>query len=172
MRRIFVSSPSSHYSALSSTSSSCLVFKNHQQQQQYRKFTSLNTCVRNQTTSSEEYSNSLLITEACAKRIKDINEKKGAHDRMLRVIVESGGCSGYQVEFTFSKQVEQDDQVFIHNNYPESKVIADSITMSFIKGSTIDFVESMAKTAFVLEKNPNAETGCSCGTSFSVKSKE
>ena len=120
----------------------------------------------------ESSSDGLIITESCGKRIKETNEKKGDNDRMLRVIVESGGCSGYQVEFTFSKEIEEGDVIFYHPTYPQSKIIADNITMSFIKGSTIDFVETMAKTAFVLEKNPNAETGCSCGTSFNVKSKE
>ncbi|KAG2386919.1 hypothetical protein C9374_001954 [Naegleria lovaniensis] len=84
----------------------------------------------------------------------EANEKKGDPGRMLRVIVESGGCSGYQVEFTFSKEIEPGDQVFYHPSYPNSKVLADEITMSFIKGSTIDFVESMAKTALFWKRIP------------------
>ncbi|KAF0984591.1 hypothetical protein FDP41_000490 [Naegleria fowleri] len=136
-------------------------------QQQESLSSSKNATVDNNANNSQD----LLITESCGRRITEVNEKKGDPGRMLRVIVESGGCSGYQVEFTFSKEIEPGDQVFYHPSYPNAKVLADEITMSFIKGSTIDFVESMAKTAFVLEKNPNAETGCSCGTSFSVKAK-
>ncbi|KAL9655774.1 hypothetical protein ABK040_005001 [Willaertia magna] len=144
-------------------------FSTHQSLLLNTTTTNNNTTNNNNESSKEEII--INITESCAKRISELNNKKGDSSRMLRVIVDSGGCSGYQVEFTFSKELEQGDQIYFNPNFPDSKVVIDDLTMSFIKGSTIDFIESMAKTSFVLENNPNAEQGCSCGTSFNVKNK-
>ena len=85
------------------------------------------------------------------------------------MIVEDGGCSGFQYAFKLIETAEvnpEEDYLF---KAGEQQVVADSITMDFINGSTVDYKEEMIRSSFEISHNPNAELGCSCGTSFAPK---
>lgn len=57
---------------------------------------------------------------------------------------------------------------FIHSS--GARLAVDTVSYDLIKGSTVDFEESLVRTGFVVSKNPNAAASCSCGTSFTAKS--
>lgn len=107
----------------------------------------------------------LTVTESCASRLKYLSEKKG-REVVLRLNVEGGGCSGFQYNFTIDSQIAEDDNVFEQNG---GKIAIDSMSLAFVNGATIDFEEELIRSSFVVTKNPQAEQGCSCGASFSVK---
>lgn len=104
----------------------------------------------------------LKVTDDCVKRLEAVCDK----DEFLRLSVESGGCSGYQYKFELDTAIAKDDCVLEKQGI---KIVVDTTSLNFIKGSTIDYEEQLIRAAFRLIKNPKAEDGCSCGASFSIK---
>ena len=82
----------------------------------------------------------------------------------LRVYVTGGGCSGFQYGFTFDESVDQEDTCISKNG---AQLVVDPLSMQYIAGSTIDYVEDLSGSKFIV-KNPNATTTCGCGESFSI----
>jgi iron-sulfur cluster assembly accessory protein len=103
------------------------------------------------------------VSAKAARRIAEILsvEPTGA---MLRVSVEGGGCSGFRYEFAVEK-TRQDDDLAIERD--GVTVVVDPVSLDYMKGSEIDFVDELIGASFQI-KNPNATSGCGCGTSFSV----
>jgi iron-sulfur cluster assembly accessory protein len=83
---------------------------------------------------------------------------------MLRVSVEGGGCSGFQYKFDMERAAASDDLVIARDG---ATVLIDSISVQYMAGSEIDFVEDLIGAAFKV-KNPNATASCGCGTSFAL----
>ncbi|MBN3299268.1 ISCA2 protein, partial [Amia calva] len=84
----------------------------------------------------------------------------------LRVQVEGGGCSGFQYKFIVESIKNEDDRVFEQSGV---QVLVDQDSLEFIKGAMLDYSEELIRSSFQVVHNPQAEHGCSCGTSFSVK---
>lgn len=82
----------------------------------------------------------------------------------LRVFVQGGGCSGFQYGFTFDTEVNEDD---FELEFDGVRVTVDSMSSSYLQDAEIDFVESLNGSSFSI-KNPNAQTTCGCGSSFSM----
>ena len=89
-----------------------------------------------------------------------------ASSSVLRVAVDGGGCSGYQYTFSLDRTPAPRDKVFENSGV---KVVVDEISFEFVKGSTVDYVEEMIRSSFAIADNPNAESGCGCGSSFVAK---
>ncbi|MFO1161220.1 MAG: iron-sulfur cluster insertion protein ErpA [Reyranellaceae bacterium] len=106
---------------------------------------------------------SFSVTDNAAKRIAFLAAKE-ARPVMMRVAVLGGGCSGFQYNFSFEEQQNEDDLV-IHQG--DASVLVDSTSLELLKGSQLDFVEEMVGSSFQV-KNPNATSSCGCGNSFSV----
>ena len=106
---------------------------------------------------------SVTISESAARRIGEIlkSEPEGA---MLRVSVEGGGCSGFQYKFDIERDRATDDLVITQDG---ATVLIDSVSMQFLAGSEIDFVDDLIGASFKVN-NPKAKTSCGCGTSFSL----
>ena len=105
----------------------------------------------------------IVITESCASQLKQITSE----NEFLRLEVEGGGCSGFQYKFKIDQQLNPiEDNVFERDG---AKVVVDQTSLGFINGSQIDFKKELIRSAFVVSKNPQAEAGCSCGSSFAVK---
>ncbi|CAH1262561.1 ISCA2 [Branchiostoma lanceolatum] len=104
----------------------------------------------------------LRLSDSCVKQLKKISET----DEFLRVVVEGGGCSGFQYKFEMDKNIGEDDRVFSKDGVG---VTIDKESLDFLKGSTIDYHEELIRSAFRIINNPNADHGCSCGASFSLK---
>ncbi|XP_077477271.1 iron-sulfur cluster assembly 2 homolog, mitochondrial isoform X3 [Stigmatopora argus] len=102
------------------------------------------------------------LTQSCVKRLSEIMEK----GEYLRIRVEGGGCSGFQYKFLVDANTNEDDRVFEQDGVG---VIVDQDSMEFVKGATVDFSQELIRATFQVLKNPRAEHGCSCGSSFSVK---
>jgi len=82
----------------------------------------------------------------------------------LRVAVEGGGCSGFSYKFDFAEAANDDDLVLKRDG---AKVVIDEMSLEFLAGSEIDYVNELIGSAFKIN-NPNATANCGCGTSFSI----
>jgi iron-sulfur cluster assembly accessory protein len=83
---------------------------------------------------------------------------------MLRVAVEGGGCSGFQYRLDLVDTAEPDDLRIEANG---QAALVDAVSVPFLRGSEIAFVDELAGAQFVI-RNPNAATSCGCGVSFSI----
>ncbi|GMI84776.1 hypothetical protein like AT5G03905 [Hibiscus trionum] len=107
------------------------------------------------------------MTDNCVKRMKELQaSEKSSNDKMLRLSVETGGCSGFQYVFDLDDKTNPDDRVFVSEGV---KLVVDDISYDFVKGATVDYVEELIRSAFVVTTNPSAVGGCSCKSSFMVK---
>ncbi|XP_022125424.1 iron-sulfur assembly protein IscA-like 2, mitochondrial [Pieris rapae] len=104
----------------------------------------------------------VLLSETCVKRLKELCTDK----IFLRLCVESGGCSGFQYKFHLDDQLSNEDKIFEKEGV---KLVIDETSLDYIKGSTIDYHTELIRSAFRVVQNPNADIGCSCGASFSIK---
>ena len=103
------------------------------------------------------------LSSNAAQRIRAIGEAEG-RPVMLRIAVEGGGCSGFQYQFDLVEQSEADD---VRIERDGAAALVDSVSIPFLKGSEIDFVEELAGAEFRI-RNPNAKSSCGCGVSFSI----
>ncbi|KJS13383.1 MAG: heme biosynthesis protein HemY [Hoeflea sp. BRH_c9] len=106
---------------------------------------------------------SVTLSQAAARRIREIVASE-AGKSALRVSVEGGGCSGFSYKFDLADQPADDDIVLERD---EARVLIDQISLVYMAGSEIDFVDNLMGQAFQI-KNPNAVASCGCGTSFSI----
>ena len=97
-------------------------------------------------------------------KLREILAEENNPNVMLRVFVQGGGCSGFQYGFTLDEAQNEDDFDFA---YEEIKVVVYSMSMQYLQGATIDYKEDFEGANFVIT-NPNAQTSCGCGSSFSV----
>lgn len=108
--------------------------------------------------------NMIEITEAACDQIADIiAEDPTLATTSLRIFVQGGGCSGMSYGFTFDEEKNEDDFTFEKKGI---KIVVDSMSMNYLTGATIDFKDELMGKSFVIN-NPNAETTCGCGSSFS-----
>ena len=106
----------------------------------------------------------ITITESAKTKINDILYDEGNPAMSLRTFVQGGGCSGFQYGFVLDELQEEDD--FVLDTGP-FKVLIDSMSMMYMTGAEIDYKEELMGSQFVI-KNPNAQSSCGCGSSFSV----
>jgi iron-sulfur cluster assembly accessory protein len=103
------------------------------------------------------------LTDAAARRIAAIVAKE-KDKTALRVSVEGGGCSGFSYKFDLVNDRADDDIVIEKDN---ARVFIDSMSVVYMDGSEIDFVDDLMGQSFQI-RNPNAVASCGCGTSFSM----
>ncbi len=103
------------------------------------------------------------VSDRAARRIVQILDKEDPC-KMLRVSVSGGGCSGFSYGFDLDDTSTNDDLVIEKDG---ATVLIDSISLMYMEGSEIDFVDDLIGASFQI-KNPNATASCGCGTSFSI----
>lgn len=103
------------------------------------------------------------LTERAARRIKSLTTTS-IEGKFLRLSVNGGGCSGFQYEFKLEHEKQSDDLLV---SKLDATVLVDPVSVEFLKGSTLDFVDDLMGQSFRVE-NPNAKSSCGCGTSFSL----
>ena len=105
------------------------------------------------------------ITESAKAKVLDLLAEENNPKLSLRTFVQGGGCSGFQYGFTFDEEKNEDDFEVPLN---ESQIVLiDSMSMQYLQGAEIDYKEDLTGSQFII-RNPNAQTTCGCGSSFSV----
>jgi iron-sulfur cluster insertion protein len=103
------------------------------------------------------------LSPSAAARVATIAARQGKPP-ILRLSVEGGGCAGFQYRFGLADEIESEDLAVAHDGVT---LVVDPISLDLVRGATVDFVESLGGAAFQVA-NPNAASGCGCGTSFSI----
>lgn len=105
----------------------------------------------------------MILSPAAAARVAAIAAKQHK-PAILRLSVEGGGCSGFQYKFGLSDAAEHDDLAVETDGV---MLVVDPISLDLVAGSVVDYVESLGGAAFKVE-NPQAASGCGCGSSFAI----
>ena len=105
----------------------------------------------------------ITLTENAAKRVAWIAERQNK-PAILRLAVDGGGCAGFTYRFELAEGADSDDAVA---ETAGVKLVVDPVSLELVSGSAVDFVEDLGGAAFKVT-NPNAQSGCGCGSSFSV----
>jgi iron-sulfur cluster assembly accessory protein len=103
------------------------------------------------------------LTTSAAKRVALIAARQ-SKPAILRLAVDGGGCAGFTYKFELAEQLDANDTVAETDGV---KLVVDPVSLDLVKGSAVDFVEDLGGAAFRVT-NPNAQSGCGCGSSFSV----
>ncbi len=106
----------------------------------------------------------LVFTDNAANKVKELIEEEGTPDLKLRVFVSGGGCSGFQYGFTFEEEVNEDDTQVEKDSVI---LLIDPMSLQYLMGAEIDYQDSLQGSQFVI-RNPNAQSTCGCGSSFSA----
>ncbi|KAJ9543704.1 hypothetical protein OSB04_023411 [Centaurea solstitialis] len=105
------------------------------------------------------------LSDNCIRRMKELQNDE-TKEKMLRLSIEAGGCSGFQYNFELEEKPKDDDRIFERDGV---KLVVDTISLGFVKGATVDYVEELIRSGFQVAENPSAVGGCSCKSSFMVK---
>ena len=111
-----------------------------------------------------EIPQSLIFTEAAAKKVKELIDEEGNNALKLRVFISGGGCSGFQYGFTFDENINEGDTTVENCGVT---LLIDPMSFQYLVGAEIDYTEGLQGEQFVI-RNPNATTTCGCGSSFSA----
>ena len=106
----------------------------------------------------------IVFTDAAANKVGELIREEDNPDLMLRVFISGGGCSGFQYGFTFDESVEDGDSRVENQGVT---LLVDPMSVQYLMGAEIDYKEDLQGAQFVI-RNPNAQTTCGCGSSFSV----
>ena len=105
---------------------------------------------------------SLVLTSSAARRVATIAERQGK-PAVLRLSVDGGGCAGFSYKFDLG-EIAADDAQAVEGGVT---LVVDPVSLDLLDGAQVDYVEDLAGAAFKVT-NPNASSGCGCGSSFSV----
>jgi len=97
-------------------------------------------------------------------KVKELIAEENNPNLKLRMFVSGGGCSGFQYGFTFEEETNDDDWSF---DFDGVTLVIDSMSSQYLQGAEVDYTESLHGSQFSI-KNPNAQTTCGCGSSFSI----
>ena len=114
--------------------------------------------------STEHSGSELVFTQRAAVKVRDLIEEEGNDSLKLRVFVTGGGCAGFQYGFTFDELVADDDAIIDNDGV---SLVVDAMSYQYLVGGSVDYVEGLEGSRFIVD-NPNAETTCGCGSSFSI----
>ena len=103
------------------------------------------------------------LTTNAARRVAAIAARQNK-PAMLRLSVDGGGCAGFTYKFALAEAIGDDDTVVETDGV---KLVVDDMSLELLNGSAVDYVEDLGGAAFKVQ-NPNAASGCGCGSSFSV----
>lgn len=114
---------------------------------------------------AEQYTpQALILTDNAVARVKKLVAEEANNQLKLRVFVTGGGCSGFSYGFTFDEIIAEDDTVVETSGVT---ALIDPMSFQYLVGAQVDYQEGLEGSRFVVT-NPNADTTCGCGSSFSV----
>ena len=106
----------------------------------------------------------IVFTDAAASKVGELIREEDNPRLMLRVFISGGGCSGFQYGFTFDEEIEDGDSQVENQGV---KLLVDPMSVQYLMGAEIDYKEDLQGAQFII-RNPNAQTTCGCGQSFTV----
>jgi len=106
----------------------------------------------------------LVFTDSAAAKVDSLIKEEANPNLKLRVFVAGGGCSGFQYGFTFDEEL-QDGDTEVENQ--GVTLLIDPMSIQYLMGAEVDYKDDLEGAQFII-RNPNAETTCGCGSSFSV----
>ncbi len=113
---------------------------------------------------SETIETNIQFSQNAAKKVAALIKEEGKPNLKLRIYIQGGGCSGFQYGFKFDEELIDGDIEVITDNV---SLLVDPMSMQYLEGAEVDYVESLQGAQFVVN-NPNASTTCGCGSSFSI----
>lgn len=114
----------------------------------------------------------IIFTDNAVNKVRALIQEEGNPELKLRVFITGGGCSGFQYGFTFEETVSPDDTVIRKEANGEGQatvvcLLVDPMSLQYLIGAEIDYKEDLQGAQFII-RNPNAQTTCGCGSSFSA----
>ena len=106
---------------------------------------------------------SITLTPAAVEAVRDFLEQRNLKDYALRVFISGGGCSGFQYGMALENNIREED---ITNEFDGVKVVVDEVSLEYLHGASVDFVDTPQGKGFKIE-NPNSMPSCNCGSSSS-----
>ena len=108
------------------------------------------------------------LTKNASNRIKTLIKKNAASadTYMLQIVIDSGGCSGFQYKFNIVNEIQNENDIKIE--YDGVYVVIDHISMKFVENAIIDFHDDIMGHNFFIKQNDMSKTNCSCGASFNI----
>ena len=103
------------------------------------------------------------LTDVATTKVRSLLEAEGRDDLRLRIAVQPGGCSGLIYQLYFDENLEEGDTLA---EFDGVEVVVDKMSVPYLDGATVDFADTIEKQGFTID-NPNAQSSCSCGGSFS-----
>ncbi|MFM1819560.1 MAG: hypothetical protein RIS61_1158 [Actinomycetota bacterium] len=113
-------------------------------------------------TTEATQSSSVVLTDVAANKVRALLDQEGRDDLNLRIAVQPGGCSGLRYQLFFDDRNLDGD---VRQEISGVGVIVDRMSVPYLGGATIDFVDTIEKQGFTID-NPNATGSCACGDSF------
>ncbi len=113
-------------------------------------------------TTEERRTDQINLSSVAAAKVKSLLEQEGRDDLQLRISVQPGGCSGLRYQLFFDERTLDGD---VTTDFGGVTVVVDRMSVPYLNGATIDFVDSIEKQGFTID-NPNATGSCACGDSF------
>jgi iron-sulfur cluster insertion protein len=113
---------------------------------------------------AEQFPDPMVFTDSDVSKVKELIEDEKNDALMLRVFISGGGCSGFQYGFSFDEAITDGDTIVEKEGV---KLLIDPMSIQYLTGAEIDYSEGLEGAQFVI-RNPNAQTTCGCGSSFSV----
>ena len=106
----------------------------------------------------------IVFTDAAASKVGELIQEEENPELKLRVFISGGGCSGFQYGFTFDENIEEGDSQVVNRGVT---LVIDPMSVQYLMGAEIDYQEDLQGAQFII-RNPNAQTTCGCGQSFTV----
>lgn len=106
----------------------------------------------------------ITLTEAATTKVRQLLDQEGDEALALRVAVRPGGCSGFSYEMFFDSDRDAEDQTFEFGD--GVSVVVDPSSAQLLTGATLDYADGLQQAGFSID-NPNAQSTCGCGQSFS-----
>ena len=118
------------------------------------------------TKTSNKNEINILLSNSAINQFKKIllGEDKNS---FVRLLVDSGGCSGFSYKFSVDKSIDDSNDIIILEEENKYIFVTDKISFNYLKNSSIDWVESLTNSQFTIS-NPIAKSSCGCGSSFSI----
>ena len=116
------------------------------------------------TAIAEQQPAGIVFTDAAASKVSELIAEEDNPNLKLRVFLSGGGCSGFQYGFTFDEDIEDGDSQVENQGVT---LLVDPMSVQYLMGAEIDYKEDLQGAQFII-RNPNAQTTCGCGQSFTV----